>query len=94
MESERANHSVQDMLRKFVAEHPKSWDVVLKYLLFALREVPNVSTGHSPYELVYGHKARGVLRLIRETWTGEEKGGLSSELITTSLNQYTSSLQS
>ncbi|XP_014831825.1 PREDICTED: uncharacterized protein LOC106909856 [Poecilia mexicana] len=36
------------------------------------REVPQASTGFSPFELLYGHEVRGPLALLKETWAGEE----------------------
>ncbi len=40
----------------------------LEPLLFAVREVPQASTGFSPFELLYGRQPRGVLDVLRETW--------------------------
>ncbi len=31
-------------------------------------EVPQASTGFSPFELLYGRQPRGVLDVLRETW--------------------------
>jgi hypothetical protein len=36
--------------------------------LFSYREVPQASTGFSPFELLYGHKVHGPLHLINEIW--------------------------
>ncbi|XP_026003826.1 uncharacterized protein LOC113009615 [Astatotilapia calliptera] len=36
--------------------------------LFAVREVPQASTGFSPFELLFGRRPRGVLDLIKESW--------------------------
>ena len=41
---------------------------MLPYLLFAYREVPQESTGFSPFELLYGRKVRGPLDILKETW--------------------------
>ena len=71
---ERANKTLLEMLRKFISDHPSKWDQKLPYLLFALREVPSASSLHSPFELVYGRKARGLLTLLREDWTGHSDG--------------------
>ena len=52
---ERFNGTLKQMLRKCAAEDGKDWDKYLPYLLFAYREVPQASTGFSPFELLYGH---------------------------------------
>ena len=41
---------------------------MIPYLLFAYREVPQSSTGFSPFELMYGRDVRGPLDILRETW--------------------------
>ena len=51
---ERFNKTLKTMLRKVVAEDQQDWDKWLPYLLFAYREVPQDSTGFSPFELLYG----------------------------------------
>ncbi len=33
----------------------KNWDKWREHLLFTVREVPQASTGFSPFELLYGH---------------------------------------
>ena len=48
------NSMLKSMLRKAVDEEGKDWDCLLPYLLFTYREVPQASTGFSPFELVYG----------------------------------------
>ena len=56
------------MIRKFVHDDSRNWDKWLVPLLFAVREVPQASTGFSPFELLFGRKPRGVLDLIKENW--------------------------
>ncbi len=63
------------MLRKFISESGKDWDEWLPYLLFAYREVPQASTGFSPFELLYGRDVRGPLTLHRELWEGNPGSG-------------------
>ena len=48
---ERVNGVLKAMLRKMCEEKPRDWDRHLPALLFAYREVPQVSTGFSPFEL-------------------------------------------
>lgn len=64
---ERFNQTLKNMLRKVMAKEGKDWDKLLPYLLFAYREVPQASTGFSPFELLYGRAVRGPLDMIRET---------------------------
>ena len=82
---------MEDLLKKFLAEHPRDWDQLLPYLLFALREVPNESTKLSPSELVYRRKTRGLLALARETWTNgcptEHKLNMSTAKYVEGLNR-------
>ncbi|XP_071490086.1 uncharacterized protein [Diadema antillarum] len=68
---ERFNGTLKGMLKPYTTEGDVTWDELIPYVLFAYREVPQESTGFSPFELLYGHRVRGPLDIIRETWTGE-----------------------
>ena len=68
---ERFNGTLKSMLGKFVSRNQKDWDDYLPYLLFSYREVPQESTGFSPFELLYGHHVRGPLDVLKEGWTRE-----------------------
>ena len=65
---ERFNGTLKVMLKKTAVEEGKDWDRLLPYLLFAYREVPQASTGFSPFELVYGRNVRGPLDVLKESW--------------------------
>lgn len=56
------------MLQKTARSEGKDWDKLIPYVLFAYREVPQASTGFSPFELLYGRTVRGPLDVLRETW--------------------------
>ena len=58
---ERFNKTLKSMLRKAATQEGKDWDRLIPHLLFAYREVPQSSTGFSPFELLYGRKVRGPL---------------------------------
>lgn len=58
------------MLCKFVDETGWDWDQWLPYLLFAYREVPQASTGFSPFELLYGQEVLSFLTLLK-VWKGD-----------------------
>jgi hypothetical protein len=74
---ERFNGTLKSMIRKFIDEEPGNWDKLLPYLLFAYREVPQESTGFSPFELLYGWRVRGPLDVMKEMWTVSVTGSQS-----------------
>ncbi|XP_033096509.1 uncharacterized protein LOC117100801, partial [Anneissia japonica] len=67
---EKFNGTLKGMLKKMCEEKPKDWDRYIDPLLFAYREVPQESTGFSPFELLYGRSVRGPMMIIKELWTG------------------------
>jgi predicted DNA-binding protein (UPF0278 family) len=69
---ERINGVLKSMLKKMCQERPKDWDRYLAAVLFAYREVPQASTGFSPFELLYGRAVRGPMQVLEDIWTGEE----------------------
>ena len=72
---ERFNQTLKQMLRKMIDEEGWDWDKLLPYILFAYREVPQSSTGFSPFEMVYGRDVRGPLDILKEGWIGGKPGG-------------------
>lgn len=71
---ERFNKTVKAMVRKTVSEDGKDWDKMIpSYLLFTNREVPQSSTGFSPFELLYSWDVRGPLDILKETWESDQK---------------------
>ena len=61
------------MLKRVATESGKDWDKRIPFLLFAYREVPQSSTGFSPFKLVFGRHARGPLDILKEAWEGNSK---------------------
>ena len=55
---ERFNGTLKEMLKKTASADGKDWDKLLPYVLFAYWEVPQESTGFSPFELLYGREVR------------------------------------
>ncbi|GFU32785.1 hypothetical protein TNCV_318261 [Trichonephila clavipes] len=68
---ERWNKVLKDMIHHVIREDPRSWDQQLPFLLFAYREVPNTTTGVSPFRLLYGREARGPLAILKSSCAGE-----------------------
>ncbi len=65
---ERFNQTLKQMLRRVVAEDKRDWDLMLPYVLFGIREVPQASTGFTPFELLFGRQPRGLLDVAKEAW--------------------------
>ena len=68
---EKFNGTLKKMLLRMCNEQPREWDRYIEPLLFAYREVPQESTGLSPFELLYGRAIRGPMTILRELWTKE-----------------------
>ena len=64
---ERCHQTLKSMLRKYCCEESRDWDEVLPFLMFAIRESPQESLGCSPFELLFGRKVRGPLKVIKDT---------------------------
>ena len=68
---ERFNKTLKSMLKKVMEADGKNWDQLLPHVLFAVREVPQASTGFSPFELLYGRRPRGLLDIARDAWESQ-----------------------
>ena len=68
---ERLVGTLKNMISKVACDHPITWYKHLGYVLWALRETPNETTGVPPWLLVYGHILRGPLTILKENWTGQ-----------------------
>jgi len=68
---ERFTQTCKKMLHHVMQQHGRHWHKFVPLMLWALRKVPNASTGTSPYMLVYGRNPRGPLAILKESWTGE-----------------------
>ena len=70
---EKMNGTIKAMLRRLAHDNENSWDRLLQYVLFAYREVPQETTGFSPFELVYGREARGPVALVKDLWLNTQE---------------------
>ena len=66
---EKMNGTLKAMLKKMCQERPGDWDRYIPAVLFAYREVPQATTGFSPFELLYGRTVRGPMQVLKELWT-------------------------
>ena len=70
---ERFHGSIKPMIRKLTETHPKTWHRYLPALLYACRDVPNISTGFAPFDQLFGRRPRGPLDLIANNWTDKDE---------------------
>ncbi|XP_055936794.1 uncharacterized protein LOC129966395 [Argiope bruennichi] len=68
---ERYNRVFKNSLHHIIRTDPSNWDKYIPYMLFAYREVPNCTTGVSPFKLMYGREARGPLSVLKSSWCGD-----------------------
>lgn len=68
---ESFNKTLKTMIKKMSKEQPKCWNHYLDPLLFAYREVPQATTGFSPFELIYGRSVKGPLSILKEIMTDD-----------------------
>lgn len=64
------SETLKSMLRKVASKNPRSWNRYVPALLFAYREIPQESTGFSPFELMYGRQPRGPIDVIYDICKG------------------------
>ena len=69
---ERFNGTLKTILTRLCSERPQDWDRYISAVLFAYREVPQSSTGFSPFELLYGRNVRGPMVILKEVWLKEK----------------------
>lgn len=68
---ERLNQTFKRMLHHAITNHSRQWHKCIPFIIWAIRESGNETTGMAPYTLLYGHQPRGPLHILRESWTGE-----------------------
>jgi hypothetical protein len=56
------------MLQKVIKQDVKNWEQLLPHLMFSVREVPQLSTGFSPFDHLYWRRTHGLLDLAKEVW--------------------------
>ena len=69
---ERFHQTLKNMIRAYCFDTAKCWDEGVHFLLFAVRESVQESTGFSPFQLVFGHAVGGPLKLLKEKILCEE----------------------
>lgn len=53
-QTEVTNRTLGTILRSLVSKHLRDWDIKLPHAEFAYNRAPHATTGHTPFEAVYG----------------------------------------
>ena len=62
-QTEQVNQVLEDMLRAYVSKRQSNWEDYLPNLEFAYNSTKHVTTGFSPFMLMYGFQHRSSLLL-------------------------------
>ena len=65
---ERFHQTLKSILRKMCDTNDQVWDDKLPFALFAIRSAPSETLGLSPFELIFGHRVRGPVEVLRDAW--------------------------
>jgi len=68
---ERLIGTLKNLINKVASDNPKSWHKHLGFVLWAIRETPNATTGVPPALLAWGRVPRGPLAILKDTMTGK-----------------------
>ena len=68
---ENFNSTLKRMSRQLCSDQPCHWHRFINPLLFVYKELPQESTGFSPFELLYGRTVRGPIQILKELSTEE-----------------------
>ena len=77
---ESFNKTLKNMLRKMCKNEPKTWNKFVEPLLFAYREVPQESTGFSPFELMFHKTSQRPFVTAERTMERNHRLGLQEYL--------------
>ncbi len=63
---ERSHQTLKTMLKTYSIQFSGDWDIAVPFVLFAVRDSVNESTGFSPFELVFGQEVRDPLKPLKD----------------------------
>uniref|UniRef100_A0A9J7YZE9 Integrase catalytic domain-containing protein n=1 Tax=Cyprinus carpio carpio TaxID=630221 RepID=A0A9J7YZE9_CYPCA len=70
---ERFNQTLKQMLRQVFVEDKCDWGLMIPYIHFGIREVPQASTGFTRFELLFGQQPRSLLD-VAKAWEQQPAG--------------------
>ena len=70
---ERMNASLKKMLAYVNQKYPKQWHKLLPIVLWCMRVSRNETLGVSPFMMVMERNPANPLKILKDTWTGENQ---------------------
>jgi len=93
-QSERSINTVKFAIRKFLPTCKNNWDKLIPMLQSVINNSVNETTGMSPNEIIFGHRIRGPIEILREVWLNDEiESNVQSKSVTQYLEQLHETLQ-
>ena len=87
---ERTNASLKKMLAHVSQKYPKQWHKLLPIVLWCMQESRNETLGVSPFMMVMGRNPANPLKILKDTWTGENQ---LPQTVGKSVSEYVVELQ-
>ena len=69
---EQHNRVVADVISKYCANNPSSWDQMIPYLNFVYNTTVHKTTGQTPFSLVFGQECKYPIHLLLPKAPGHE----------------------
>ena len=63
---ERLNQTLKLMLKKTSRSNRRQWDKILPLVVFAYREIPQETTGFSPFELLHSRNVKEPMDILKD----------------------------
>jgi hypothetical protein len=79
-QTERFNATLMQALRKYIEEEPRGWDTKLQFVAFSYRTSVHSVTGYTPYQLVFGRRAREPVHVCLGEETNNQRKYLENFL--------------
>ena len=69
-QTEKANMTIEDMIRAYVSPHHDDWDEFLPHVVFAYNDSKHASTGQTPFQLTMGRHPNSPLTMSMASTEG------------------------
>ena len=85
---ERLNQTLKLMLKKTSRSTRRQWDKMLPLVQFDYREIPQKTTGFSPFKLLYSRDVKGPMDIMKDQWIATQPEENDNTSYVLSLHQH------